>query len=47
MPPSERRRRLVWLIAIRAIISTLLLGASVIVQINSPGAVPLSIRSSS
>jgi two-component system sensor histidine kinase PilS (NtrC family) len=41
MPPSERRRRLVWLIAIRAIISTLLLGASLIVQINSPGAVPL------
>jgi two-component system, NtrC family, sensor histidine kinase PilS len=41
MPPSERRRRLVWLIAIRAIISTLLLGASLIVQLNSPGAVPL------
>jgi two-component system, NtrC family, sensor histidine kinase PilS len=41
MPPTERRRRLVWLTAIRAIISTLLLGASLIVQINSPGAVPL------
>jgi two-component system, NtrC family, sensor histidine kinase PilS len=41
MPPSERRRRLVWLTAIRAIISTLLLGASLIVQLNSPGSVPL------
>jgi two-component system sensor histidine kinase PilS (NtrC family) len=40
MPPSERRRRLVWLIAIRAILSTVLLGASLIVQLNSPGAVP-------
>jgi len=40
MPPSERRRRLVWLIAIRAIVSTLLLGASLIVQLNAPGAVP-------
>jgi two-component system sensor histidine kinase PilS (NtrC family) len=40
MLPSERRRRLVWLTAIRAIISTLLLGASLIIQLNSPGAVP-------
>ena len=41
MQSSERRRRLVWLIAIRAIISTLLLGAGLIVQINSPGALPV------
>ncbi len=41
MPPSERRRRLIWQIAVRAIISTVLLGAGLIIQINSPGAVPL------
>lgn len=41
MPPTERRRRLIWLVAIRAIISTLLLGAGLIAQINSPDAVPL------
>ncbi|RPJ60168.1 MAG: PAS domain S-box protein, partial [Acidobacteria bacterium] len=41
MQSFERRRRLVWFIAIRAIISTLLLGAGLIVQINSPGAVPV------
>jgi two-component system sensor histidine kinase PilS (NtrC family) len=41
MPPSERRRGLVWLIAGRAVISTLLLGSGVLIQLNSPGALPV------
>ena len=39
--PSDRRRRLVWLIAIRTIVSTLLLGSGLLVQINAPGSVPV------
>ena len=41
MPPSDPRRRLAWLIASRAIVSTLLLGSGLLFQINSPGAVPV------
>ncbi len=41
MPPSERRRGLVWLIAGRAVISTLLLGSGVLIQLNSPGTLPV------
>jgi len=41
MAPSDRRQRLAWLIAGRAIVSTLLLGSGLLFQINSPGAVPV------
>jgi len=41
MIPSERRRRLVWLIAGRAIITTLLLGSGVLIQVNLPGTLPI------
>ncbi len=41
MPPSDRRQRLAWLIAGRAIVSTLLLGSGLLFQINSPGVVPV------
>ena len=37
----ELRRKLGWLIAIRAVISTLLLGGATFVQITSPGSFPL------
>jgi two-component system sensor histidine kinase PilS (NtrC family) len=37
---TELRRQLVWLIGIRAIISTLLLGSATLVQINAPDLVP-------
>ena len=37
---TELRRQLVWLIGIRAIISTLLLGWAILAQINAPGLVP-------
>jgi two-component system sensor histidine kinase PilS (NtrC family) len=42
MPPSERRRRLAWLIVIRAIISTLLLGSGPLIQLSSAGTLPVS-----
>jgi two-component system, NtrC family, sensor histidine kinase PilS len=42
MPASERRRRLAWLIAGRAVISTLLLGSGILIQLNSPGALPVN-----
>jgi two-component system, NtrC family, sensor histidine kinase PilS len=41
MCPSERRRRLVWLMAGRAIITTLLLGSGVLIQVNLPGTLPI------
>ncbi len=42
MSTSERRSRLVWLVAGRAAISTLLLGSGVLVHLNSPGALPVN-----
>lgn len=42
MATSERRRRLTTLIAGRAVIGTLLLGSGVLIQINSPGTLPVS-----
>ena len=42
MASSERRRRLVWLIAGRAAISALLLGSGVLIELNAPGALPIS-----
>jgi two-component system, NtrC family, sensor histidine kinase PilS len=41
MIPTERRRRLAWLMAGRAIIITLLLGSGVLIQINLPGTLPI------
>ena len=38
---SEARRRLVWLIGARVIVSTLLLGSAVAFQINAPGSFPI------
>ena len=40
MPESDLRRRLAWLIGIRVVISTLLLGSAAVVQWFSPGAFP-------
>lgn len=40
MHMSERRRRLAWLMAGRALITTLLLGSGVLIQINLPGTLP-------
>jgi two-component system sensor histidine kinase PilS (NtrC family) len=40
MHVTELRRQLIWLIGIRAIISTLLLGWAVLVQFSAPGLVP-------
>ena len=33
----ESRRRLVWLIGTRVVVSTLLLGSAVVFQVNAPG----------
>ncbi len=42
MPPSsDRRRRLAWLIAGRAIVITVLLGSGLLVEINAPGRLPI------
>ncbi len=41
MNPSERWRPLVWLMAGRALITTLLLGSGVLIQINLPGTLPI------
>jgi two-component system sensor histidine kinase PilS (NtrC family) len=41
MPTSDLRRKLRWLIGIRAIISTVLLGSATFAQINSPGSFPV------
>jgi two-component system sensor histidine kinase PilS (NtrC family) len=42
MAPSERKHRLVWLIAGRAAIGTLLLGSGVLIESNLPGTLPLN-----
>ena len=34
---SDSRRRLVWLIGTRVVVSTLLLGSAVVFQVNAPG----------
>jgi len=41
IPTTDLRRRLGWLIAIRAVISTVLLGSATFLQINSPGSFPI------
>lgn len=42
MARSERRQRLLWLIAGRAAIGTLLLGSGVLIELNLPGALPVN-----
>jgi two-component system, NtrC family, sensor histidine kinase PilS len=41
MPDIDLRRRLVWLIGIRVVIGTVLLGSAVAVQLNAPGTFPV------
>src|SRR5207342_3891960 len=41
-PASDLRRKLRWLIAIRAVISTLLLGSATFAQITAPGSFPVN-----
>ena len=41
MIDTELNRRLAWLIAVRAIISTVLLGSATLVQISAPGSFPI------
>ena len=39
MQPIELRRKLAWLIGIRAVISTVLLGGAIVAEMRSPGIV--------
>jgi hypothetical protein len=41
MLDTELTRKLAWLIAVRAIISTVLLGSATLVQISAPGSFPI------
>ncbi len=41
LPTSNLRRKLLWLIAIRAVISTVLLGSATVAQITAPGSFPV------
>ena len=41
MVDTDLKRKLTWLIAVRAIISTVLLGSATLVQISSPGSFPI------
>ncbi|HVC18444.1 MAG TPA: ATP-binding protein [Vicinamibacterales bacterium] len=41
MPETELRRKLARLMAIRVVISTVLLGSAILVQINAPGSFPI------
>ena len=41
LPTSDLRRKLRWLIAIRAVVSTVLLGAATFFQITAPGSFPV------
>src|SRR5947199_7606630 len=41
LPTNELRRKLAWLIAIRAVISTVLLGSATFAQITAPGSFPV------
>jgi two-component system sensor histidine kinase PilS (NtrC family) len=38
---SDNRRRLVWLIGARVVVSTLLMGSAVLFQVNAPGSLPI------
>jgi two-component system, NtrC family, sensor histidine kinase PilS len=42
MPEPDLRRKLAWLIAIRAIISTILLGSATLAQLAAPGSFPIN-----
>ena len=42
MPDTDLRRKLAWLIRIRAVISTILLGSATFVQLTSPGSFPVN-----
>src|SRR5437867_1553847 len=42
MPDTDLRRKLAWLIGIRAVISTILLGSATFVQLTSPGSFPVN-----
>src|SRR5262245_65683817 len=42
MNNTDLRRRVAWLIGIRAIISTLLLGGAIVAQVTSPGSFPVN-----
>src|SRR3954462_4498606 len=41
LPTTDLRRKLRWLIAIRAVISTILLGSATVAQITAPGSFPV------
>jgi len=41
MLSTELRRKVAWLIAVRAVISTILLGSAVVMQITAPGSLPV------
>ena len=38
---TDSRRRLVWLIGTRVVVSTLLMGSAVVFQVNAPGSLPI------
>jgi two-component system sensor histidine kinase PilS (NtrC family) len=42
MPSTELRRKLAWLIGVRAAIGTVLLGTGILIHVDAPGAIPLS-----
>src|SRR5260370_9905107 len=42
LPTTDLRRKLRWLIAIRAVISTVLLGGATFAQITAPGSFPVN-----
>jgi len=42
LPPTDLRRKLRWLIGIRAIISTVMLGSAIFFQITAPGSFPVN-----
>src|SRR4051812_33392331 len=41
MVDTELRRKLAWLIGVRAVISTMLLGGAIVAQITAPGSFPV------
>src|SRR5437867_1453440 len=41
MLDTELRRKLAWLIAIRAIVSTILLGSATLIELTAPGSFPI------
>src|ERR1019366_4808497 len=41
MLDTELRRKVAWLIAIRVVISTILLGSAIFLQITAPGSLPI------